>query len=87
MNDRVFYPRLTGDVVVQFGRPPNRIDLIASLRTVPFDRAWASRVESFLTVDGDRVPFHVLGLEELRRAKQEAGRPKDLDDLQHLPKA
>jgi len=72
---------------VQFGRPPNRIALIASLRSVPFERAWASRVQSHITVDGVRVPLLILGLQDLRRAKQEAGRPKDLDDLQHLPKA
>jgi len=27
------------------------------------------------------------GLQDLRRSKEDAGRPKDLDDLQHLPKA
>ncbi|MFY9344811.1 MAG: hypothetical protein WAT39_20125 [Planctomycetota bacterium] len=73
------------NLVVQFGRPPNRIDLIASLRTVPFEPAWASRVQSHLTIGGTRVPLHIVGLRELRRAKQEAGRPKDLDDLRHLP--
>jgi hypothetical protein len=57
------------------------------LRSVPFERAWASRVQSHITVDGVRVPLLILGLQDLRRAKQEAGRPKDLDDLQHLPKA
>ena len=29
-------------LVVQFGRPPNRIDLIASLAAVPFEDAWRS---------------------------------------------
>jgi hypothetical protein len=32
-----------------------------------------------------RVPVWILGLPELRRAKRHAGRPKDLDDLDHLP--
>ena len=50
-------------------------------------RAWASRVQSHIMLDGVRVPLFIIGLQELRRAKQEAGRPKDLDDLQHLPKA
>jgi predicted nucleotidyltransferase len=75
------------NIVVQFGRPPNRIDLIASLRTVPFDRAWAARIESHITVDGDRVPIAIIGLQDLRQAKREAGRPKDLDDLRHLPES
>lgn len=73
------------NLVVQFGRPPNRIDLIASLRTVTFAEAWATRVQEQIVVDGKVVPVAILGLRELRRAKQEAGRPKDLDDLAHLP--
>jgi hypothetical protein len=74
-------------LVVQFGRPPNRIDLIASLRAVPFDRAWQTRVDVSITVGGAVVPVRFVGLRELRLAKEEAGRPKDIDDLQHLPKA
>lgn len=72
-------------IVVQFGRPPNRIDLIASLRTVPFAAAWQDRVRETISVNGVSVPVWVLGLSDLRRSKREAGRPKDLDDLDHLP--
>lgn len=74
-------PRL----IVQFGRPPNRIDLIASLGTVSFEEAWAHRVNDSIEVAGKPVPVSILGLHELRRSKQDAGRPKDLDDLDHLP--
>ena len=73
------------NIVVQFGRPPNRIDLIAGLRTVPFDEAWTRRVQEHITVAGVLVPVSVLGLADLRRSKLEAGRKKDLDDLDHLP--
>lgn len=73
------------EVIVQFGRPPNRIDLIASLRTVSFQDAWDHRVHESVELDGKRVPVWLLGLEELKRSKREAGRPKDLDDLRHLP--
>ena len=31
--------------VIQLGRPPNRIDLLTSITGVPFDEAWAGRVE------------------------------------------
>jgi hypothetical protein len=76
------------EVVIQFGRPPNRIDLIASLRTVPFAEAWATRVlETVEDGHGRKIPIAILGLAALRRAKAEAGRPKDLDDLEHLPPA
>jgi hypothetical protein len=74
------------NIVVQFGRPPNRIDLIASLRSVPFAAAWEQRVRETITVDGASVPVWVMSLPDLRRSKREAGRPKDLDDLDHLPK-
>jgi len=74
------------NVVVQFGRPPNRIDLIASLKSVPFAEAWQHRIRERIAVAGREVPVWILSLPELRRSKQEAGRPKDLDDLDHLPK-
>jgi hypothetical protein len=74
-----------GDLVVQFGRPPNRIDLIAGMGSVVFEDAWANRVEESILVGEEQVPVAILSLEHLRRAKTEAGRPKDLDDLEHLP--
>ncbi len=73
------------EVIVQFGRPPNRIYLIGGLRTVAFEQAWAHRVHESVEVDGKPVPVWLLGLEELKRSKREAGRPKDLEDLRHLP--
>ena len=72
------------DLVVQFGRPPNRIDLIASLAAVPFEDAWRSRVHETIEVGGVKVPVWILGLRELRESKRNAGRPKDRDDLDHL---
>ena len=74
------------DLVVQFGRPPNRIDLIANLKSVAFADAWQSRVREQIDHDGGKVPVWLLSLEHLRRAKEAAGRPKDRDDLEHLTK-
>ncbi len=71
-------------LVVQFGRPPNRIDLIASLEAVTFADAWSTRVRESVTLGADIVPVWILGLAELRKSKRSAGRPKDLDDLDHL---
>jgi hypothetical protein len=71
-------------LVVQFGRPPNRIDLIASLDAVPFADAWKNRVQESVTAGSLRIPVNIIGLDDLRRAKRSAGRPKDLDDLEHL---
>jgi len=71
-------------VVIQFGRPPNRIDLVASLGSLPFEEVWPNRVEDSLEADGAKVPVFIIGLSDLVRAKREAGRPKDLDDVEHL---
>jgi len=73
------------EIIVQFGRPPNRIDLIASLKTVDFEQAWSNRVHEQVDIDGEMVPVWLLGLGELKQSKREAGRPKDLEDLRHLP--
>lgn len=81
--DELADPRL----VVQFGRPPNRIDLIAQLPAIAFDDAWQARVREHIECGGARIPVWVLDLANLRRTKQAAGRPKDIDDLNHLPKA
>jgi hypothetical protein len=35
-------------------------------------------------VGSRRIPVWIIGIEDLRRAKRSAGRPKDLDDLEHL---
>ena len=72
-------------VVVQFGRPPHRIDLLSMIDGVRFDEAWTHRVEEHLEIAGDRhVPLSVIGLPELLRNKRAAGRHKDLDDVEHL---
>ena len=50
-----------------------------------FAEAWANCIRETIEVGGATVPVSILGLAELRKAKQSAGRPKDLDDLEHLP--
>ena len=71
-------------LIVQFGQPPNRIDLINSIEGVAFDDAWAGRVEAVL--EGADTPVPYIGLTELAENKRAAGRPKDLDDLEFLTK-
>jgi hypothetical protein len=71
-------------VVVQFGRPPNRIDLINRLGTVTFERAWRRRVvESIPTPEGE-VRFYIIGVKDLIQSKRDAARHKDLDDVERL---
>jgi hypothetical protein len=68
------------DVVVQFGLPPYRIDLLTGLSGVTFDEAWPDRVEDRF---GD-VPVPFLGRVALIRNKRASGRHKDLGDLESL---
>ncbi|NJL28133.1 MAG: hypothetical protein HC897_09655 [Thermoanaerobaculia bacterium] len=67
-------------VIVQLGIAPNRVDLITSLGGVSFVEAWAGKVAGRY----GRWPVFYIGLAELRRAKQAAGRPQDLADLEWL---
>jgi len=65
-------------LILQFGRPPNRIDLINDIDGVTFEEAWTTR-EVVTLVSGEReVPLFYIGLNKLIENKQTVGRPKDL---------
>lgn len=66
--------------IIQLGFEPNRVDFITSLGGVSFDEAWAGRVAGRY----GNQPVMYLGLRELIAAKQSAGRPQDLADLDWL---
>ena len=67
--------------VIQFGLPPNRIDLLTGLSgVVDFAVAWADREEH--EIRSRRAPF--LGRRTLVANKRAAGRTKDLADLEAL---
>lgn len=68
---------LRPDMVVQFGLPPRRVDVLTSVSGLEFDEAWSDRLER--EVDGLLIPF--LGRASLVRNKRASGRPKDLGDL------
>ncbi len=71
-------------LVVQFGRPPNRIDLLSQVDGTEFDQAWERREEALMVGASEEVPLPFLGLQDLIASKRAAGRPKDLDDLRYL---
>jgi len=66
--------------VIQLGVPPNRIDLLTSITGVPFDEAWADRVEA--DMEGTRVSF--ISRQALIRNKRLTGRAQDKADLEAL---
>lgn len=71
-------------IVVQFGQPPNRIDLVNDIDGVTFDEAWPGRVEAVVRTENGDVQIAFIGLEALVKNKRASGRPKDLDDLDYL---
>lgn len=70
--------------LIQFGRPPHRIDLLNRIDGVPFQEAWPNRVP--VQIVGGAVPIGTayLGKNELIQNKLASARPKDLDDVEHL---
>ena len=71
---------LTPDQVIQLGYPPNRIDLLTSLKGVEFNNAYESRDQ--IEIDGLFADF--VDLENLKKNKASTGRPQDIADLENL---
>jgi hypothetical protein len=71
---------LQGDRIIQFGVPPNRIDILTRIAGVEFEDAWKDRVEGEL--DGMLLPF--ISRQKLIQNKLAAGRSKDLADVEAL---
>lgn len=67
--------------IVRIGFPPMRVEVSNYIDGVTFEECYRHRISS--RVSGVRVPF--IDLARLRKNKEAAGRPKDLDDLQQLP--
>jgi len=66
--------------VYQIGLPPNRIDILGSVRGVGFDEALArSRTDSY-----NGIPVRFIGLRDLITAKTGTGRKRDAADVEVL---
>lgn len=72
--------------IIQFGTPPNRIDLLNQIDGVSFSEAWENRVELSVILSSVTFPLNYIGKAELRKNKQASGRPKDLQDMEFLDK-
>lgn len=70
--------------VIQFGVPPNRIDLLNQIEGVSFDNAWNNRLEESIVIKKEKVPIFIIGLSDLIVNKRQTGRNKDLEDLNYL---
>jgi len=70
--------------IIQLGVAPVRIDLLSRLTGFPtFQAAWKNRVEARFGA----VPTYYLGLDDLIRAKEAAGRAQDRADARVLRQA
>ena len=67
-------------VVIQLGRPPQRIDILTFADGVTFADAWDSRA----TAVWDGLPVNVLSRELLLANKRASGRAQDIADLGKL---
>jgi predicted nucleotidyltransferase len=69
--------------VFQIGRPPVRADILQSIDGVDFDEAWRRRVAFSL----DGIDVQVISAEDLIRNKLQAGRLRDLADVEAIREA
>jgi predicted nucleotidyltransferase len=71
---------LANNQIVRLGVPPFRLELLTTISGVTFAECYSRRNQD--VVDG--VGVSLIGLDDLKANKAATGRPKDLDDLQHL---
>ena len=70
----------TPETVVRMGVAPNRIEILTDIDGVDFPACRSRAVISH--VNGSSVP--VISLDDLLINKRSSGRPRDLDDIEHL---
>jgi hypothetical protein len=71
---------LEDDQIIQLGYPPNRIDILTTLKDLNFEGCYNTRVE--VDIQGLRINF--IDIENLKRNKRATGRPQDLADAENL---
>lgn len=72
------------DTIIQFGVPPNRIDLMNRIDGVEFEDAWKEKKSESIRINNNTVPVYFISLEHLIKNKTLSARNKDLDDLSYL---
>jgi hypothetical protein len=74
-------------LIIQFGVPPNRLDLVSSITGVSFKDAWKSRVREKVRIKQRSCSVYFIGLDQLIKNKESISRHKDLEDLKYLTAA
>ena len=73
----------TPGIQFSLGVPPCEIDFLTTIPGLEFAPSWENKVIS----EENDFPIHYLGKSDLILAKQTAGRPQDLADLDELRRA
>jgi hypothetical protein len=71
---------LESDQIVQLGYPPNRIDILMTLKDLKFEDCYKAKVE--VEIQGLHIDF--IDIENLKKNKRATGRPQDLADAENL---
>jgi hypothetical protein len=66
--------------VFTFGVPPVAIDIMVKVKEMDFE----SSFNKSTIFEEDGLKIRTLHINQLREAKRQSGRPKDIDDLQNL---
>ena len=66
--------------IIQFGRPPQRVDFITQISGISFKKAY----ENSYSVRLGQLRSRVLSIEDLIRNKERVGRERDLQDVREL---
>ena len=71
-------------LILQFGVPPNKIDLYNKIVKVSFKEAWENRKKEIVLIRDKKYPVYYIGLKELIKNKEALKRNRDLEDLKYL---
>ncbi len=72
--------------IIQFGVPPNRIDIMNQIESVYFSDCWGNKKTEYIRYKNKSIPVYYIGLTELIKNKEALKRNKDLEDLKYLKK-
>jgi hypothetical protein len=75
------------DLILQYGIPPNRIDLMNTVDGIDFNEAWNTREDVSVQLQGRSLLLHYISLDLLIKNKEKIQRPKDFEDLEYLKAA
>lgn len=67
--------------IFSFGVPPVSIDLLTKAKGLGFEEAFTSAS----WVDEGEVRIKLISLKDLIKLKRAVNRPKDINDIEHLP--